>query len=80
VTPFAQGRNRGQIAKDIDLFNSVNRDETEKTGAHYVDITPGSREAAQDQSLSASDGLHPSGKMYAIWAEQVLPIALEILK
>ena len=80
VTPFAQGRDRGQIAKDIDLFNTINREETEKAGAYYLDITPGSRAAAQDQSLIASDGLHPSGKMYAIWAEKAMPIALEILK
>ena len=80
VTPFAQGSDRRQIAKDIDMFNSVNREETEKTGAYYVDITPGSREAEKDQSLIATDGLHPSGKMYAKWAKKTLPIALEILK
>jgi len=80
ITPFAKGRDREQITKDINLFNSVNREETEKAGAHYVDITLGSRDAAQDQSLLASDGLHPSGKMYALWAEQALPIALNILE
>ena len=80
VTPFAQGRDRGQIAKDIDLFNTVNREETEKAGAYYLDITFDSRDAAKDQSLIASDGLHPSSKMYAIWAEKTLPIALEILQ
>jgi len=80
VTPFAQGRDREQIVKDIDLFNAINKDEAQKAGAHYVDITPGSREAANDPSLVASDGLHPSGRMYTMWAEQVLPIMLEILQ
>lgn len=79
VTPFAQGRDAGQIAKEIDIFNTINREETKKAGAHYVDITPISREAVNDVSLIASDGLHPSGKMYAMWAEEVLPIALEVL-
>lgn len=80
VTPFAQGRNREQIAKEIDLFNAVNRGETEKAGAHYVDITVISREALNDPLLVAPDGLHPSGKMYAMWSRLALPIVLEMLR
>ena len=80
VTPFAAGRDCDQIAKEIDRFNLVNREETEKAGIHYVDVTPASREAASNAALIASDGLHPSGKMYAIWAEKVLPVARDILK
>lgn len=79
VTPYAQGRDIQQIANEIDLFNAINGEETEKAGAHYVDITPISREAVDAPELIASDGLHPSGKMYAMWADKVLPIALEIL-
>jgi lysophospholipase L1-like esterase len=80
VTPFAAGRDGGRIAREIDQFNAVNREETEKAGAHYVDVTPGSRRAVNDPTLIASDGLHPSGKMYAEWAELALPVTLEILK
>jgi len=80
VTPFAQGRDAEQIAKEIDIFNTINREETEKTGAYYIDITPISREAANAPELVASDGLHPSGKMYARWAQKTLPIALDILQ
>jgi lysophospholipase L1-like esterase len=80
VTPFATGRDREQVARQIDEFNSVNREESEKAVVLYVDVTPISREAAGDESLLASDGLHPSGKMYAMWAEMVLPKALDILK
>lgn len=80
VTPFAYGRNATQIAGDIDAFNAVNREETEKLGAHYVDITPISREAVHDPTLTASDGLHPSGRMYAKWAKLVLPIAIKVLR
>lgn len=77
VTPFAKGRNLAKIAQEIDRFNAVNREETERAGAHYIDITPVSREAVNDPSLIALDGLHPSDKMYAIWAKMVLPKALE---
>lgn len=80
VTPFAASRDVQQISQEIDQFNSVNREETEKAGAHYVDITPISREAVSDPALIAGDGLHPSGKMYTQWAELALPVVLEILK
>ena len=80
VTPFAADRDREPIAHEIDRFNSVNREESEKAGVHYVDVTPSSRMAADESSLIADDGLHPAGKMYAIWAEQVLPVAKTILQ
>jgi len=80
VTPFAAGRDRGKIAREIDLFNSINRDESEKAGVRYIDITPLSRAAIVDPSLIAGDGLHPSGKMYAGWARLALPGVLEIIE
>ena len=80
VTPFARGHILQQIAKDIDRFNTVNREETEKVGAYYVDVTPVSREAANDPSLIASDGLHPSGKMYSEWAKLAYLVALKALE
>lgn len=80
ITPFAEGRDREQIARDIDAFNAVNREETLKAGVHYVDITPVSRQAVNDLSLIAPDGLHPSGSMYEAWAELAYPIVVESLK
>ena len=79
VTPFAEGRDRAKIAAEIDRFNAVNREVTASLGARYVDITPGSRMAATDASLTASDGLHPSGAMYGGWARAILPEALAAL-
>jgi lysophospholipase L1-like esterase len=80
VTPFAAGGDRDRIAKEIDGFNAINMEETENAGAHYIDITPISREAINDPTLIAGDDLHPSGKMYAEWAKLALPVALEVLK
>ena len=79
VTAFAMGRDRPAIARAIDRFNDVNREETSRAGAHYADITPLSRRAAGDASLVAADGLHPSAKMYAAWLDVIHPIALRIL-
>ena len=80
VTPFAGNRDSKKIAVEINQFNSVNREETEKAGAYYIDITAISREAVNDASLIAGDGLHPSGKMYTKWAKLALPVVLEILE
>lgn len=68
-TPFAEGRDRKQISSDIDRFNSINERIAHEAGVHYINITPGTREAAIDHSLLAEDGLHPSAKEYAKWAK-----------
>jgi len=73
VTPFGNNDPRGEnkIAEEIDQFNAINKEETLKTKAHYTDITPVSREAKTNATLIASDGLHPSGKMYTEWAKKL---------
>ena len=75
VTPFGKnsGRDVKGIAQEIDAFNDVNKEETLAMDISYTDITPGSRLASNDLSLIASDGLHPSGKMYAAWAGALTP-------
>ena len=80
MTPFAAGQDVQKIAMEIDEFNSINRDEAEKAGAHYVDITPISRMVTTDSPLIAPDGLHPSGQMYSQWVDLILPVARDILK
>ncbi len=79
VTPFAAGRDRAAVAAEIDAFNAVNREEAERLGTRYVDVTPFSRTTAADPTLIAADGLHPSGKMYAEWARLALSAAYEAL-
>lgn len=71
VTPFASGRDRAQIAAEIDAYNAANKQISLQYGVHYIDITPWTREAATDPTLLAADGLHPSGKEYTRWAERV---------
>jgi len=78
VTPFAKGRDQEKIAAEIDAYNQVNETICENYGVKYFDITPISRKAAQDESLVALDGLHPSGKMYSEWVELIFPWVEEI--
>ena len=71
VTPFAAGRDRDQIAREIDEYNTANKFISEMYKVHYIDITPWTREAANDPTLIATDGLHPSAKEYKRWAEKL---------
>lgn len=80
-TPFAATSGDTEpISQKIDEFNRVNLEETESAGAHYVDVTTISRMAMDDFELITGDQLHPSGKMYVMWAEKTLPVVLDILK
>ena len=72
VTPFANG-NDSKIGPEIDQFNTINHEETAKANVTYVDITPISKQAANDLSLIAGDGLHPSAKMYKLWVDKLAP-------
>lgn len=70
VTPFAlSGRQTPEeISTEIDLFNSINKTIALKYQVHYIDINPESKKAKDDPSLLAYDKLHPSAKMYRVWA------------
>ncbi|MEO7911796.1 MAG: SGNH/GDSL hydrolase family protein [Roseiflexaceae bacterium] len=79
VTPFAARFDPAEIATEITRYNAVNREETERIGVPYIDITPHSRTAAGDNTLLADDGLHPSAKMYDVWVQLILPVAQQAL-
>lgn len=82
ITPYGleSGRDIPSISSDIDAFNAINKDETLAQGISYTDITPGSRLVTSDKELVASDGLHPSAKMYHEWAVQLAPSLIKELK
>jgi lysophospholipase L1-like esterase len=80
VTPFARDRNRKQIAKEIDDYNAANKNIAEQYKVNYIDITPGTRQELNDPGLLAGDGLHPSEKEYAKWAEKTSGLIKFILK
>ena len=81
VTPFALERNRdpNKIKNEIDAYNEIVRTEAENRGISYFNITDISRRAANDLTLLADDKLHPSGKMYSLWIERILPDILKKL-
>jgi len=79
VTPFANGMDN-VVGPLIDQFNAINKDESNKRGVNYLDITDISREATTDPSLIAVDGLHPSAKMYGKWMQRLEPLVEKKLK
>jgi lysophospholipase L1-like esterase len=78
VTPFARqsGRNVMRIGDELDVYNAIARDETQRRGAYWVDITDISR---RHPDLLADDGLHPSAAQYTLWAQTALPVSRYIL-
>ena len=80
VTPtaakYARGRN---ISKGVAGFNRIITEESAKRGLRVVDVFDLSKRAANDRSLVAKDGLHPSAKGYTEWERLIRPIALEML-
>lgn len=80
-TPYAKvnGFDEKEVAQAIDLFNGVCKKETAAAEAHFINITPSSRQVAGDTSFIASDELHFSEKMYQLWAEQAAPVFKQIL-
>lgn len=80
VTPFAQGRDRRQISREIDAFNAIAQAEARAAGMAFIDITPLSRQLGGQADYLAGDQLHYSGKMHAQWAKLALPEALGILQ
>ena len=73
-TPFGEGKDRQKIALQIDEYNKMNKQVADKYRVHYINITPGTRQAADNIELLAEDCLHPSGKEYNKWAVAVATI------
>lgn len=57
-----------QISAAIVAFNTILRDEARAAGARYVDLYPLMHKQAEAK-MFASDGLHPSARAHAEWAE-----------
>lgn len=70
-TPFGLAKQE-TISKQIDVFNKINKDIAAQYKVAYYDITDISRKGLEDHSLIATDGLHPSGKMYTLWVERIV--------
>lgn len=80
ATPFVNAANKASVSAQVDEFNAINKEITLQNSITYIDITPSTRQAADDASLIANDGLHPSGKEYAVWAGMLAPLIKNALQ
>lgn len=72
-SPVAEGfGDRAAIRARIEVYNAILAEEAKTAGASYVDLFPQFVEQAK-KGLIAPDGLHPSSRAYAAWAEALLP-------
>jgi lysophospholipase L1-like esterase len=80
ATPFAKGRDRSLIGREIDAYNKRSRELAELARVPWVDVTPSSRATLTEPALVTADGLHPSGAMYERWAQLIAPAAIAALR
>lgn len=80
ATPFARGRDRSLIGREIDVYNTRSRELAQRAKVAWIDVTPASRATLSEPALVTADGLHPSGQMYARWAELIAPVVRNALE
>lgn len=76
----ASGRDRTQIAGEIDAFNAAAREVCATHAVAFVDVAAVSREHDGATDMLVADGLHPSASMYALWTGLALPVARAVLQ
>jgi lysophospholipase L1-like esterase len=69
-TPSGEGRE--DISTALVQFNSIGKSIAERCSVPFYNITPISKQGLEDPSLVATDDLHPSGKQYRRWIDEVL--------
>lgn len=57
-----------ELEARLERFNAILAEETGRAGARFVDLYPLMKRQAAEKQV-AGDGLHPSAKAYAAWAE-----------
>lgn len=67
---YASGR---YVSKGIAEFNEIIYKEAETYQLTVIDLYPFSQTMGEDPSLASGDGLHPSAKGYAKWADVIEP-------
>lgn len=80
LTPFAKSMDREKISKEIEVFNGINKALSIQYKVQYVDVSSAFRENKDLVDLIAGDGLHPSQKEYANWAEKIVEVIVSQLK
>ncbi|MEO8437604.1 MAG: SGNH/GDSL hydrolase family protein [Chloroflexota bacterium] len=80
VTPAGADYGDPIVQRDaIDAANATMARLATDRGIAFVNIFDLSERAADDRSLVAGDGLHPSGAQYALWVQRILPVVARLI-
>ncbi len=79
TTPFALTLDPVKVAKDIEIFNNVNRALSIQYKIQYLPATLNLKKE-HDLDFLADDQLHPSAKEYENWAEKLSSLIIAELK
>lgn len=77
TTHFAEGRDRKQIAREIDAYNVVCETLAKQFQTHFINITVSQRVDGNNTDFLAADSLHPSGREYKKWADKLTDAVLK---
>ena len=80
ATPFVPASQKSRVSREIDDFNFINKQIAAHNNVAYISITPLTREAANDSTLLAPDGLHYSAKEHGQWAALLVPVIKNALR
>jgi lysophospholipase L1-like esterase len=69
-----------QIRHLTDAFNDIAREEADKRGFGWIDITAASLSGLGTPDWIASDGLHPGDNQYRAWAEVIWHSVGEVVR
>lgn len=78
-TPVGQANDPADHAERVAACNRLIETEAAERDVRTVDVVPISRRVRDEEGLVADDGLHPSPAQHELWAEAILPVAVEIL-
>ena len=68
-----------EIRSEIETYNREAEKICQQKGVVFCNITELSRLAGHDPTLTAPDGLHPSGAMYRQWVSKCYPLVIDML-
>ena len=70
VTPFAENLDKNKISRELVEYNKVNKELAFHYKLHYIDLQS-TDNVESNRNFIAPDGLHPSEKLYNIWANKL---------
>ena len=80
VTPFAEGRDRDKIAREIVEYNATAAAICSGHAVLFIDITTAQRPDGDKPEFLVADQLHPSSREYSKWAAKLASAFLNTVK